>query len=60
MCALKMPFGASNLPQLYIKIINFNYQPLNDIYSNELKKLVKDMLNDQFLKRPSISEILNI
>ena len=55
-----MPFGASNLPQLYIKIINFNYQPLNDIYSNELKKLVKDMLNDQFLKRPSISEILNI
>ena len=59
MCALKMPFDASNLPQLYIKIINCNYQPLNDIYSNELKKLVKDMLNEQYLKRPSISDILN-
>ena len=59
MCALKMPFDASNLPQLYIKIINCNYQPLNDIYSNELKKLVKDMLNEQFVKRPTISEILN-
>ena len=59
MCALKMPFDASNLPQLYIKIINCNYQPLNDIYSNELKKLVKDMLNEQYIKRPTISEILN-
>lgn len=59
MCALKMPFDASNLPQLYIKIINCNYQPLNDVYSNELKELVKDMLNEQYLKRPNISEILN-
>ena len=59
MCALKMPFDASNLPQLYIKIINCNYQPLNDKYSNELKKLVKDMLNEVSLKRPTISEILD-
>ena len=58
MCALKMPFDASNLPQLYIKIINCNYQPLNKMYSEELKKLVKDMLNETSLKRPTISKIL--
>ena len=59
MCALKMPFDASNLPQLYIKIINCSYQPLNNMYSNELKELVKEMLNETSVKRPTISEILN-
>ena len=58
MCALKMPFDASNLPQLYIKIINCNYPPLNNNYSDEIKKLVKAMLNEQSLKRPNIGEIL--
>ena len=59
MCALKMPFDASNLPQLYIKIINCNYQPLSNNYSEELKKLVKAMLNETSLKRPNIGEVLN-
>ena len=59
MCALKMPFDASNLPQLYIKIINCNYPPLNNIYSDDLKKLVKSMLNETSMKRPNITEILN-
>ena len=58
MCALKMPFDASNLPQLYIKIINCNYQPLNSMYSDELKNLVKDMLNEISIKRPTITNIL--
>ena len=59
MCALKMPFDASNLPQLYIKIINCNYPPLNNNFSDELKKLVKAMLNETSLKRPNIGDILN-
>ena len=59
MCALKMPFDASNLPQLYIKIINCNYQPLSNNYSDELKKLVKAMLNETSLKRPNIEQVLN-
>ena len=59
MCALKMPFDASNLPQLYIKIINCNYPPLSNNYSEDLKKLVKAMLNETSLKRPNIGEILN-
>ena len=59
MCALKMPFDASNLPQLYIKIINCNYQPLSNHYSDELKKLVKDLLNETSIKRPNIGEVLN-
>ena len=59
MCALKMPFDASNLPQLYIKIINCNYQPLSNNYSDELKKLVNAMLNETSLKRPNIGEVLN-
>ena len=59
MCALKMPFDAANLPQLYIKIINCNYQPLSNYYSNDLKKLIKSMLNETSLKRPNIGEILS-
>ena len=59
MCALKMPFDASNLPQLYIKIINCNYPPLSNIYSEDLKKLVKSMLNETSLKRPNITDILD-
>ena len=58
MCALKMPFDASNLPQLYMKIINCNYQPLNNKYSDELKNLIRDMLNETSCKRPTISKIL--
>ena len=59
MCALKMPFDASNLAQLYIKIIKCNYPPLSGNYSDELKKLVKDMLNETSIKRPNINDILN-
>ena len=59
MCALKMPFDASNLPQLYIKIINCNYQPLSNNFSDELKILVKDLLNETSIKRPNIGEVLN-
>ena len=58
MCSLKMPFDASNLPQLYMKIINCNYQPLNNKYSDELKNLIRDMLNETSCKRPTISKIL--
>ena len=58
MCALKMPFDASNLPQLYMKIINCNYQPLNNKYSEGLKNLIRDMLNETSVRRPTISKIL--
>jgi len=60
MCALKMPFTAPNLLQLYIRIINFNYEPLSNNYSDKLKKkLLKAMLNETSLKRPNIGEMLN-
>ena len=59
MCPLKIPFNASNLNQLYIKIINCNYQPFSNNYSDELKQLVKVMLHETSVKKPNIREILN-
>ena len=59
-CALKMPFDASNLPQLYIKIITCKYPPLSNKYSKELHSLVKSMLNETSIKRPTIKQILDV
>jgi len=59
-CALKMPFDASNLPQLYIKIITCKYPPLSNKYSKDLHLLVKSMLNETSLKRPTIKQILDM
>ena len=59
-CALKMPFDASNLPQLYIKIITCKYPPLSNKYSKELHLLVKSMLNETSIKRPNIKQILDV
>ena len=59
MCDLKMPFEAKNLPQLYMKIANGNYPPLNNKnLSKDLKNLVNCLLNVDCKMRPTIHEIL--
>lgn len=58
MCALKMPFDASNLASLSLKIIKGSYNPLSTVYTKDLRGLVASMLNVDMNKRPSINEIL--
>ena len=60
-CCLKMPFEGTNLPQLYMKIANGNYPPLNNKnLSKELKNLVASLLNVNPKLRPNIHQILDI
>jgi hypothetical protein len=56
-----MPFEGTNLPQLYMKIANGNYPPLNNKnLSKELKNLVASLLNVNPKLRPNIHQILDI
>jgi NIMA (never in mitosis gene a)-related kinase len=59
MCDLKMPFEGKNLPQLYMKIANGSFPPLNNKnLSKDLKNLVNCLLNVDCKMRPTIHEIL--
>lgn len=58
MVCLKMPFDASSLPMLYVKIIRGAYSPIPNIYSKDLRTLTSLMLNVDSDKRPSINDIL--
>ena len=57
--ALKMPFDATSLPMLSLKIIRGNYNPLPITTSRELRNLVSMLLVVDFNKRPTINEILS-
>ena len=59
LCCLKLPFQGNNIAQLSMKILKGSYNPLPNIYSNDIKVLVKKMLNVNKNKRPSIFDILN-
>ena len=60
MTTFKMPFDASSISELAKKIKNGDFQKINSqIYSNELKKLIYDMLNLNPNLRPSTKEILS-
>ena len=60
MTTFKMPFDASSISELAKKIKNRDFKKINSqIYSNELKKLIYDMLNLNPNLRPSTKEILS-
>ena len=58
MCALEVPFTASNLPVLSLKILKGEYPKLDNRWSEDLRKLVDSMLQIDHDKRPSLKEIL--
>ena len=58
MCALEVPFTASNLPVLSLKILKSEYPKLDNRWSEDLRKLVDSMLQIDHDKRPSLKEIL--
>ena len=59
MIALKMPFDATSLPMLSLKIARGNYGTLPTSFSSDLKNLVKTLLNVDPSLRPSINEVLS-
>ncbi len=59
MATYQHPFNATNQGALIIKILSGNYEPIkNKDYSNDLRRMVKTMLEKIYLKRPSIKDIL--
>lgn len=58
MCALKLPFEGGSLPALALKISRGEYPAITANYSKDLKALIKTLLQNNPLKRPSISKIL--
>ena len=58
MCALKLPFRGQNQFVLQKKITECKYSPLPNRYSDELKRLVDEILVTDPHQRPSIYQIL--
>lgn len=58
MIALKMPFEASSLPMLSLKIIRGNYNPIPNYTTKEVRQLIQRMLQLDIKNRPSIYDIL--
>ena len=54
------PFNAQCQASLVLKIIQNAPEPINDMYSDNLKKLINIILDKNHLTRPSCYEILNI
>lgn len=59
LCTYRHPFNASNHGALILKILNTNPDPILAIYSSKLQKLVNEILEKNFEKRPNCWDILN-
>ena len=59
MCALQPPFKANNLQFLALKIVQGAPPQLPKMYSEDLKFLVRWMLQTKESNRPSISQVLS-
>ena len=59
MITLNHPFRADNQAALFIKILHSNYKPLPVNTSQELKNMVKFILQKNEIKRPSMKEIIS-
>jgi len=58
LCMLKHAFSADNLLGLVYKIVRDEYGPIPKLYSHELNRLIKGMLEKQAEKRPSVRDLL--
>ena len=59
MCALKMPFDADSLPNLSKKILKAEYKEIPNNYSDNLKNLIRSLLQVEPKNRPTVKEILS-
>ena len=60
LCTYNHPFNAQCQASLVLKIIQNNPEPISNIYSDDLKKLINLLLDKNHLTRPSCYEILNM
>jgi NIMA (never in mitosis gene a)-related kinase len=58
LCNLKKPFEGKNFPDLIKNIITTKHPNLNEIYSDDIRKLVDSLLEKSPENRPTISELL--
>lgn len=58
MCMLKHAFESSSLMGLVYKIVSDNYEPIPSFYSQELNDLLRQLLDKQADKRPSVEGLL--
>ena len=59
LCTYNHPFNAQCQASLVLKIIQNSPEPINNIYSDDLKKLINIILDKNYLTRPSCYDILN-
>ena len=59
MAALHVPFRGTSIHQLYKNIMKGKYTEIPNIYSNDLKNIIKLILCLNPLKRPSANDLLN-
>jgi len=59
MTTLKLPFDASNLQILVMRILKGKYNPIPNNYSKELAELISRLLKVNPEERPNVTEILN-
>ena len=59
MACLKVPFRGTSIHQLYINIKKGKYEEIPNIYSTDLKYIIKLILCLDPVKRPSAEELLN-
>ena len=59
MACLRVPFRGTSIHQLYINIKKGKYEEIPNIYSNDLKNIIRLILCLDPSKRPSAEELLN-
>ena len=59
LCKLKPPFRGTNIKELRDNIKRGIYEPIQNIYSNDLKNIISLMLRQNPKERPSAKELLN-
>jgi NIMA (never in mitosis gene a)-related kinase len=59
LCALTPPFTGNSIQYVALKIVKGSYANIPGIYSNDLKTLIRGMLNIDPNKRPKIQQILS-
>ena len=59
LCRLKPPFRGTNIKELRENIKRGNYEPIQNVYSNDLKNIISLMLRQNPNERPTAKELIN-
>ena len=59
LCKLKPPFRGTNIKILAKNIKEGDYEPISDVYSNDLRYIINSMLRKDPNERPTAKELIN-